>query len=34
VVTNKPGQVNTDPTSPPDYLTTIMDWVHARLADT
>jgi hypothetical protein len=33
VVTNKPGLVNTDPSSPPDYLTTIMSWVHARLAD-
>jgi hypothetical protein len=34
VVTNKDGLVNTAPSSPPDYMTTIMDWVHARLADT
>ncbi len=33
VVTNKAGLVNTDPSSSPDYLTTIMNWVHARLAD-
>ncbi|MGZ6931250.1 MAG: hypothetical protein ACXVK4_12000 [Acidimicrobiia bacterium] len=33
VVTSKPGLVNTDPQSPADYLTAIMDWVHARLAD-
>lgn len=33
VVTNKPGLVNTDPTTPSDYLAAIMDWVHARLAD-
>ncbi len=33
VVTNKAGLVNTDPSSPSDYLTTIMGWVHARLAD-
>jgi hypothetical protein len=32
-VTNKAGLVNTDPSSPSDYLTTIMNWVHARLAD-
>jgi hypothetical protein len=34
VVTNKAGLVNTDPSSPPDYMATIMGWVHARLADT
>lgn len=33
VVTNVAGLTNTDPSSPPDYLTTIMSWVHARLAD-
>lgn len=33
VVTNKPGLVNTDPSTPADYLTAIMDWVHARLQD-
>ena len=33
VVTNKVGLVNTDPSSPADFLTTIMSWVHARLAD-
>ncbi len=33
VVTNKGGLTNTDPSSPADYLTTITDWVHARLAD-
>ncbi|HEY3721861.1 MAG TPA: hypothetical protein VGN59_00735 [Acidimicrobiia bacterium] len=33
VVTNKGGLTNTDPSSSPDYLTTIMTWVHARLAD-
>ena len=27
VVTNKNGLMNTDPSSPPDYLVTIMDWV-------
>ena len=32
VVTNKGGLTNTDPSSPPDYFTTIMNWVHARLA--
>jgi hypothetical protein len=33
VVTNKVGLTNTDPASPADYLTAIMIWVHARLAD-
>jgi hypothetical protein len=33
VVTNKGGLTNTDPSSPPDYFTTIMSWVHTRLAD-
>jgi hypothetical protein len=33
VVTNKGGLLNTDPASPADYLTAIMGWVHARLAD-
>jgi hypothetical protein len=33
VVTNKGNLTNTDPSSPPDYLATIMDWVRARLAD-
>jgi len=33
VVTNKVGLVNTDPTTPADYLGEVMDWVHARLAD-
>jgi hypothetical protein len=33
VVTNKAGLVNTDPSSPADFSTTIMSWVHARLAD-
>jgi hypothetical protein len=32
-VTNKFNVRNTDPASPADYLTAIMDWVHARLAD-
>jgi hypothetical protein len=34
VVTNKVGLTNTDPATPVDYLTAIMDWIHARLADT
>jgi hypothetical protein len=33
VVTNKAGLTNTDPSTPADYLTGMMDWVHARLAD-
>jgi hypothetical protein len=33
VVTNKTGLTNTDPSTPTDYLTAIMTWVHARLAD-
>jgi hypothetical protein len=33
VVTTHAGLVNKDPSSPPDYLGTIMDWVHQRLAD-
>jgi hypothetical protein len=34
VVTTAAGLTNTDPSSPADYLTTVMDWVHQRLADT
>jgi hypothetical protein len=33
VVSNKVGLLNTDPASPADYQTAMMDWVHARLAD-
>ena len=33
VVSNKVGLLNTDPASPADYQTAIMDWVHLRLAD-
>ncbi len=33
VVTTRLGLTNTDPSTPADYLTGIMDWVHARLAD-
>ena len=33
VITNKVGLTNTDPSTPADYLTAIMIWVHARLAD-
>jgi hypothetical protein len=33
VVSNKVGGVNTDPASPADYQTAIMDWIRARLAD-
>lgn len=33
VVTNKVGLTNTDPSTPADYLTAIVNWVHARLAD-
>jgi hypothetical protein len=33
VVTNKAGLTNTDPASPPDYLTTIIGWVDQRLTD-
>jgi hypothetical protein len=33
VVTNKLG-VNTDPQSPADYIGAVIDWIHARLADT
>jgi hypothetical protein len=33
VVTNKPNLVNTDPQSPADFDSAIIDWVHARLAD-
>jgi hypothetical protein len=32
VITNKAGLTNTDPSTPADYLTGIMDWVHTRLA--
>jgi hypothetical protein len=31
VVTNKVGLTNTDPSTPADYLTAIMDWVRTRL---
>jgi hypothetical protein len=34
VITNKVGLTNTDPSTPADYLTGIMTWVHSRLADT
>ncbi len=34
VVTTRLGLTNTDPSTPADYLTGIMDWVHTRLADT
>jgi hypothetical protein len=34
VITTKPNLVNTDPSTPSDYFTAIMNWVHARLADT
>jgi hypothetical protein len=33
VVTTKPGFLNTDPASPADYFSAIVDWVHTRLAD-
>jgi len=33
VVTSRIHLTNTDPTTPADYLSGIMDWVHARLAD-
>jgi hypothetical protein len=33
VVTTRPRARNTDPSSPADYLTAIVTWVHARLAD-
>lgn len=33
VVTTSGSFTNTDPAWPSDYLTPIMDWVHARLAD-
>ena len=33
VVGNKNGLINTDPSSPPNYLATMMSWVRARLAD-
>jgi hypothetical protein len=33
VVTNKSGLTNTDASTPADYLTAIMTWVHARLTD-
>ncbi len=32
VVTGRNG-VNTDPAEASDYIATIMNWVHARLAD-
>ncbi len=34
VVTTRVGLTNTDPSTPADYLTGIVDWIHARLADT
>jgi hypothetical protein len=34
VVTTRPNARNTDPSTPADYLTAMMAWVHARLADT
>jgi hypothetical protein len=34
VVTTRPNAHNTDPSTPSDYLTAMMTWVHARLADT
>lgn len=33
VVTTRDGMTNTDPSSRPNYLWTIMEWVRARLAD-
>jgi hypothetical protein len=33
VVTNKSGLTNSDPSTPADYLTAIIHWVDARLAD-
>jgi hypothetical protein len=33
VVTSRKGLVNTDPSTPSNYLNGIMTWVHARLAD-
>jgi hypothetical protein len=33
VVTTSSSLTNTDPSSPADYLGTIMRWVRARLAD-
>jgi hypothetical protein len=33
VVTTRVGLTNTDPSTPAAYLTAIMNWVHARLAD-
>ena len=33
VVTPKNGLVNTDPASPADYNSAVMDWIRARLAD-
>jgi hypothetical protein len=34
VVTTRSGLTNTDPSTPAAYLTGIVNWVHARLADT
>jgi hypothetical protein len=34
VVTRGVAGVNTDPASPADYISAIVDWVHLRLADT
>jgi hypothetical protein len=34
VVTTKPNLTNTDPSTPSDYFSAIIDWVHARLTDT
>jgi pimeloyl-ACP methyl ester carboxylesterase len=33
VVSNQEGLVNTDPTTPRDYLTAITDWIDARLSE-
>lgn len=33
VVTNRVGALNTDPASPADYLTAIIQWVDQRLTD-
>jgi hypothetical protein len=33
VTTTRAGLVNTDPASPADYLSAVLDWVHQRLAD-
>jgi hypothetical protein len=33
VVSNKSGLTNTDPASPADFQTAMMDWLRLRLAD-